>query len=105
MSERAFAVAPHPAPAPAFSLTPTMRDCLYVIAELAALGAPPSVRELAHELSLASHSRVTALLWSLKQRGWIDWRRGRARSLVLLRPVELPDEFEIEILKLPKGLA
>lgn len=56
---------------------------------------PPSLSELAGELELASRSRVHALLCQLRERGYIAWLPHRRRSLVVLRPIALPEEPEI----------
>ena len=81
---------------PQFGLTTQMRDTLLVIQELSALdGRAPSYREVCHEMGFASRSEIVRLVRSLRERGFIDYLPQRARSLVVLRPIPMPDDLEI----------
>ena len=79
----------------AYGLTVLQRDCLWVVQELIEGGVPPTLREIARDLDLASHSLVHELLTLLRQRGYVDWLPARARSLVVRRPIPMPEWPEI----------
>lgn len=64
-------------------LTPQMRACLDAILRLTRDGMPPSYEELALALG-ASKGGVARLLTQLKERGYVDWSPGCARSLTLV---------------------
>jgi SOS-response transcriptional repressor LexA len=81
-----------------YSLTPMQRDTLLVIQELTALdGRPPSLREIARELDIAAQSGVHRALLGLKERGWIDWRPGQSRGIVVLHAPPAPAECDIAV--------
>lgn len=76
-----------------FGPTPTQRDCLLVVQELTALdGVAPTLDEIQRELGHPNRSNVHWLLCRLKERGWVDWVPAKARSIVVLRSVPMPDE-------------
>jgi repressor LexA len=75
-----------------YGLTRGQYDCLCVIQELMdAGGVAPSLAEIAHELGLKSKSGAHALVSQLVARGYLGRMAERARSLVVLRRVEMPD--------------
>ena len=76
----------------AYGLTGRQREALLVLQELAASGRPPSLAELQDELEFGSRSGVHLVLCRLRDRGWIDWLPGRARSIRVLRTLPPPDE-------------
>lgn len=65
-------------------LTPRMVQCLDAIRELTLDGVPPTVRELANHLGIASSSQVQELLCALRDRRVIGWTPRRARSLYII---------------------
>jgi hypothetical protein len=66
-------------------LTHKQRQVLsYVAAAIAANGVAPSHHEIAHAVGLASKGQVNRLLSCLRQRGFVDWTHGHARSLRLV---------------------
>lgn len=65
-------------------LTPQMRACLDAIQRLTRDQMPPSYDELAIALQLPSRGAVNRVLTMLKERGYVDWDPGHARSLTLV---------------------
>ena len=79
-------------------LTRTQHDMMLIIQELVALdGHSPSYREIAHEMSLANVGGVGRIVDLLVERGYLDRQPCCARSLVVLRPVPMPDEPEFVV--------
>lgn len=73
-------------------LTQLQHDALAVIQELVDFeGRPPTIETLREELGLGTRSQVHQLLVRLKERGFIDWTPGAARSVRLLRRIPMPD--------------
>lgn len=87
-----------------YSLTPMQADVLRGFADMAlALGRPPSVRELAHELDLMP-SDVIRCYGGLEERGWIRREPGVAGGVTVLHPPpSWPPETPVEVT--PAGLA
>lgn len=76
----------------AYGLTRAQYDAMCVIQELMdALGVAPSREEIAHELGLKSRSGAHRLVEALVARGYLRRMAQRARSLVILQRVALPD--------------
>lgn len=93
-------------PAPAYGLTARQRDTLLVFQELMALdGIAPSYREIAAELEIAGMGEVVRRLRALRDKGYIDYLPFRSRSIVVLRPIPMPDEPEIELTPLGAMIA
>lgn len=67
-----------------FGLTPQMRACLDAIQRLTRDGMPPSYDELAQALGKTSNGALASLLTRLRERGYVDWMPGHARSLTLV---------------------
>lgn len=85
------------APAGVYGLTQTMRYMLLVIQELTAPdGRAPSFDELRREMCLSSNGRVSTIIDALVDRGYVARLPGRARSLVVLRSIPMPEEPEID---------
>ena len=70
----------------ALGLSKRQRDCLTLIERLSANGVAPSLGELTAVMGYASRSATHRLLTCLRERGYVTWRPGSARSLTLLRP-------------------
>ena len=77
-----------------FGLTRRQYQVMAVIQELSDAGCAPSISEIAAETEMSSCSQVHAVLRALRDRGWIDWRSGCARSRVVLRRLPVPEESE-----------
>jgi SOS-response transcriptional repressor LexA len=80
-----------------YGITPAQRICALVIRELTeADGRPPSIGELAEELDVGRRT-VHGLVSGLRDRGWLTWRRGQARSIRMLKvPAPLAETpFEV----------
>lgn len=66
-------------------LTKAQRECLEAIkSHIAQFKQPPSYREIAKMFNFKSTGRVTELLRSLQERGWITFLPNRARSITVL---------------------
>lgn len=79
-------------------LTPTQRDVLLIIQELTAVyGAAPGYRDIARECSFGSPSGVARVIDRLEERGFIARTRGKNRSLAVLRPIPMPEDFPFEL--------
>lgn len=77
-------------------LTRRMRETLLVIQELAALdGVSPSFREIRHELDISGTGDLVRTVNALQERGYVTRRRARARSILVLQPIAMPEEPEI----------
>ncbi len=65
-------------------LTPRQQQCLEAIAgHLAAHGHGPSYADLAAALGIGSRGCVNRLVNKLRERGFITWKPGHARSITL----------------------
>jgi repressor LexA len=65
-------------------LTPRQKECLDFISRfLAEHGHGPSYDEIAAGLGVKSRGSISAMLGKLRTRGFLSWRAGDARSLVL----------------------
>lgn len=68
------------------ALSPRQRDVLVFIgAYVARHGYPPSVREIADGIGVASPNAVNDHLDALESKGWVRRTRGVARGLVVIR--------------------
>ena len=56
----------------------------YIVSYQSANRMSPSYQDIMNEFKLASKSNVHRVLLCLKERGYIDWPRNRARSIVIL---------------------
>lgn len=73
------------------SLTPAQADCVRIVGELTdALGRPPSVREVAHELDRGAKSAFD-LIERCRERGWIG------EGMALRRRLPVPPDCDVEI--------
>ena len=62
--------------------------CINAIVELHAdFGFPPTVREIAAEMGVST-TRAAHVLRTLRDEGWVNWDRGRVRSVRLVRAWE-----------------
>lgn len=85
-------------------LTPAQLDCARVIHELTeANGYPPTYREIAHEMDYASAAQAYRTVGELAKRGWVEMRRGVARSIALTAAPHMPDFGAWEFVPTPKG--
>lgn len=76
-----------------FGLTRAQRDTLLVIQELtAADGIAPSYDQIRRELEIASRGRICTIIDALVERGHVARLPRRRRSLVVLRPIPMPEE-------------
>lgn len=62
-------------------MTPQMRDMMAAVRLLSADGVPPTIRQLAAHLGLASVSGAHRRLCLLRDRGLIEWTPGQAHSI------------------------
>ena len=67
-------------------LTDRQQECLDAVEQfIASHGYSPTIRELQEILGLASPAPVQSLLAKLRDKGRVEWDRGRGRTL-RLRP-------------------
>ena len=75
------------------SPTPRQQQVLDAIRDhIRILGFPPTLRELGAMLGLRSSATVAHYLEVLEQKGYIQWERGKARTLRLLQHEEAHHE-------------
>lgn len=80
-------------------LTTAQRDCLEAIERhIEQFKQPPSYREIAKMFGFKSTGRVTELLRSLQERGWITFLPNRARSITVLdKPSSRTGGYELPL--------
>ncbi len=78
------------APPPPCGLTAIQRDALLIIQELSAGGVAPTYDEIARELDIVK-SNAHRVVARLVERGFVAFRKGSQRSIVVLRPIPMPD--------------
>jgi len=64
--------------------TERQREILVAGKRLAAVGFPPTLRELADVVGIRSLNGLRAQLEALRRKGWVTWREGNARTLQFL---------------------
>lgn len=79
----------------AHGLTQAQYLTLCAIQELSQGPVAPSFRQLMRELDMASVSNMHWLVRKLEERGYVARLPGRPRSLVVLKPVPLPEDVEL----------
>ena len=66
-------------------LTPRQKQVLDTVREfIATCGYPPSLRELGDLLGIRSTNGTREHLMALRNKGWIDWREYKSRTLKVL---------------------
>jgi repressor LexA len=64
------------------ALTPRQREVVSAIRRLTRdRGYPPTIRELACEISVAGPNGVKQHLRLIARKGWVTWNEGKARTL------------------------
>lgn len=87
-------------PAPIqIGLTRAQRKCLELIkSHIEQFGQAPSYREIAKMFGFKSTGRVTVLLNSLQERGWITFLPNRSRSITVLeKPTPRTGGYELPL--------
>ncbi len=74
------------------SLTPTQKKALdWILAYREEHGKSPSIRDIMRGLNLSSPAPVQASLERLKSKGYVDWKAGATRGIVILRTADQTD--------------